>query len=349
MKLCLDALSLHEWETSLQTWIHVYNAYAIINIVGNKYRQWNINGEYNSHMDFDIRAFAQVVEKGNFTAAATELDLTPSAVSKLITRLENRLGVRLLNRTTRRLSLTTEGETFYLRVRDILAAIEDAEAEVSLAGQNPRGRLRINCMTGFAFHELARVLPRFIERYPEVSIELAATDRVVDLLAENADVGLRSGKIVDVSLVARKIAIFERGLYASPSYLERRGTPSTPDDLKDHLCIVRAGKPPYIWPFNINGQLTEVGISSRLVVDNAETALRLVLAGGGIARIADILVGEAVREGHLVTVLRGFHNPDPIPLSAVYPHGRHRMPKVRAFIDFLIEEFSNSPWRNSAA
>lgn len=298
-------------------------------------------------MDLDIRAFAQVVEKGNFSAAAADLGLTPSAISKLMTRLENRLGVRLLNRTTRRISLTTEGETFYVRVSEILAAIEDAEAEISKAGQSPRGRLRVNCMNGFAFHELARVLPKFSARYPDVTIELAITDRVVDLLSENVDIAIRSGKITDGSLVTRKIADIELGLYATPSYLEKRGIPETPEDLMQHDCVVRMGKPPYHWPFMINGNLTDVAINSHLVVDNAAAAFRIVMAGGGIFRAYDMLVGDAVRTGSIVQILTDFRVPEPSALSVVYPQGRHRLPKMRAFIDFLIDEFSQAPWRNS--
>ena len=300
-------------------------------------------------MDFDIRAFAQVVEKGNFSAAAADLDLTPSAISKLITRLENRLGVRLLNRTTRRISLTTEGETFYLRVNDILAAIKEAEAEISQAGQTPRGRLRINSMTGFAFHQLAPVLPKFSVRYPDVNVDLYVTDRVVDLLAENVDIAIRSGTISDTSLVARKIADIELGLYATPGYLQQRGIPSTPEDLKNHDCVVRMGKPPYRWPFMINGRVTEVAINSRVVVDNAEAAFRIVMAGGGIIRAYDMLVGDALRSGQVVPILTDYHAPEKRTLSVVYPHGRHRLPKIRAFIDFLLEEFSHAPWRNDLA
>ena len=333
-------------ESLLSIYLRAINAYVILGPTGHKYDLGNNTDEIGSQMDFDIRAFAQVVEKGNFSAAAADLDLTPSAISKLITRLENRLGVRLLNRTTRRISLTAEGETFYLRVSDILAAIADAEAEISQTGQTPRGRLRINCMTGFAFHQLAPVLPKFSACYPEVAIELAVTDRVVDLLSENVDIGIRSGTIADVSLVARKIADIELGLYATPGYLERRGIPNTPEDLINHDCVVRMGKPPYRWPFMINAQLTEVGIKPRFVVDNAEAAFRIVMAGGAIIRAYDMLVCDAVRAGHVVPVLTDFHAADPRPLSVVYPQGRHRMPKIRVFIDFLLDEFSQAPWRN---
>jgi DNA-binding transcriptional LysR family regulator len=177
-----------------------------------------------------------------------------------------------------------------------------------------------------------------------VRIEMAVTDRVVDLLAENADVGIRSGEIRDPNLVTRKIAEFERGLYATPEYLARKEAPRSPADLQHHDCVVHGSKPPHRWPFSIDGQLTEIDVPSRMVVDNAETALRIALAGGGITRVANMLVGETVRKGSLVPVLRDFHAHDPVVLSAVYPHGRHRMPKVRAFLDFLIDRFALAPW-----
>jgi len=172
----------------------------------------------------DVRAFVQVVERGGFAAASKDLGVTASAVSKLITRLEDRLGVRLLHRTTRRLALTPEGEIYHLRARDILAAIDDAEAEVSRAGQLPRGRLRVSCVTAFAFHQLTPALPHFLARFPDITLELGVTDRVVDLLAENADVGIRSGSIDDGSLVARKIAEITRGL-AAALYVCRQKAP----------------------------------------------------------------------------------------------------------------------------
>ena len=298
----------------------------------------------------DMRVFARVVERGGFTAASEELGLTPSAVSKLITRLEDRLGVRLLHRTTRRISLTPEGETFHLRARDILAAIEDAETEVSRAGQRPRGRLRVTCVTAFALHQLAPALPAFVQRYPDVDVELAVTDRVVDLLAENADVGIRTGPVSDASLVGRKITEVERGLFASPAYLARRGTPRTPDELRGHDCIILSLIPSsHRWLFQDDGQVRGIDITSRLVVDSAEAALQLAIAGGGITRVGDMLVGDAVREGKLKPILVGSHVAERVPLTAVYPQGRHRMPKVRAFLDFLVDNFAHAPWRDGYA
>lgn len=294
-------------------------------------------------MDSDIATFVRVVERGSFKAAADDVGLTPSAVSKLVTRLEGRLGARLLYRTTRRLALTPEGEVFYKRACDIVDAIDEAMSEVAQAG-SPRGQLRINCAVGFAYHQLSRVLPDFINRYPEIDVVLAVTDRVVDLLTENADVGIRSGVVTDQSLVARRFATLERRLYAAPDYLARRGVPQSPEDLKDHDCIVLGNRPPYRWPFYKDGSVQEVDITSRLVVNNAEAAFRIMLAGGGIARIADVIVDDAVRRQLLVPVLDDVSHPEPTPLSAVYPHGRFRSSRVRVFIDFLIEQFSETPW-----
>jgi DNA-binding transcriptional LysR family regulator len=294
----------------------------------------------------DLRAFVRVIEQGGFAAASNDLGITPSAVSKLITRLEDRLGVRLLHRTTRRLSLTPEGETYHLRARDILSAIEDAEAEVSRTGQQPRGRLRVNCVPAFALNQLVPVLSDFLTTYPEIELELALTDHMVDLLAENADVAIRVGRVNDPSLVTRKIGDIARGLFASPEYLARRGTPHKPEHLCDHDCIVLKTLPsPLRWQFGGAGRESFVDIRSRVLVDSGEAALRLAIAGCGITRLADLMASEAIRKGQLKSVLAETYVAEPVPLSAVYPQGRHRMPKVRAFLDFLVEHFSHAPWR----
>ena len=296
----------------------------------------------------DMRAFARVVERGSFSAAAEEIGITPSAVSKLVTRLEDRLGVRLFHRTTRRLALTPEGETYHLRARDILAAIEDAEAEVAQGGRTPQGKLRVNSIVPFVLRQLAPALPDFVARYPKIEVEIASTDRIVDLLAENADVAIRSGVIDDPSLVVRKIAHLERGIFAAPSYLARRGTPRSPDELTDHECIrfsTLAGH----WLFRLDGQEKVFEAPNRITVDSSEAAFQLALGGIGIIRIADLVVGHAVREGRLVQLLADCHVVEPVQLSAVYPLGRHRMPKVRAFIDFLVERFAHAPWRQGLA
>jgi len=296
-------------------------------------------------MNAELRAYVKVVDRGNFSASAIDLGLTPSAMSKLISRLEDRLGVRLLHRTTRRLSMTAEGETFYLRAREILLAIEDAESEVSQAGSKPKGKLRVNCVTGFAYNVLAFHLPTFMALYPDVQLELAATDRVVDLLADNADIGIRTGIIEDPGIITRQFSEFERMIYSSTAYLERRGIPRTPSELSEHDCITLGNRQqPVRWPFLVNGIEVDVPVKGRITADNAETALRIIMAGGGVARMANMQVLKAVHKGWVVPILIDYHLPKPVPLSAVYQPGRHRMPKVRAFLDFLISEFSQPAW-----
>ena len=293
----------------------------------------------------DLRVFVRVMDLGSFSAAAIDLGLTPSAVSKLISRLEDRLGARLLARSTRRLTLTPEGEGFLARARRIVADIEEAEAEVARARGAPRGKLRINSGTAFGLHQLAPALGDFLARYPEIDVELSLTDRLVDLVEEQADVALRTGPLPEGAYVQRKIADLQRVICASPSYLARRGTPRTAADLKDHDCVVVSTPGLSRWPFKGRGGVDVVDVHPRLVTDDAVAALRLALAGAGIVRLADVVVGESLRKGDLVALLGDVHHVEPFPLAAVYPAGRNRLPRVAVFIDFLIERFAHAPWR----
>ena len=296
---------------------------------------------------WDMRAFVRVVEHQSFSAAATFLGLTPSAVSKLVSRLEDRLGVRLLHRTTRRLALTSEGEVYFARARQILSDIEEVEAEVARSRGAPRGRLHVNTSIAFAVHQLGPALPEFLERYPDINVELSIADRVVDLVTDHADVTIRNGRIVDMALSARKIAEFERVICAAPSYLTRHGMPRTPADLANHLCIVMATTLSR-WPFRTREGINHVEITPRVTTDNGEAALRLALDGAGIVRLSDMMLGGPVSRGLLVPLLTDVHYAEPLPVSALYLTGRHRLPKVRVFLDFLIERFSSAPWRIKA-
>jgi DNA-binding transcriptional LysR family regulator len=293
---------------------------------------------------WDMRTFVSVVEHQSFSAAATVLGLTPSAVSKLVSRLEDRLGVRLLHRTTRRLALTSEGELYFGRARHILSDIDEAEVEVARSRGSPRGRLHVNTSIAFSVHQLAPALPEFLARYPDIQVDLSITDRVVDLVEEHADVTIRNGRIADMALAARKIGDFERVICAAPSYLSRYGVPRTPADLSKHVCIIMKTTPSR-WPFRKRDGIDHVEITPRVTTDNGEAALRLALEGAGIVRLSDMMVGTPVRGGLLVPLLTDIHHTEPLPVSALYLAGRHRLPKVRVFLEFLVKQFGSAPWR----
>jgi DNA-binding transcriptional LysR family regulator len=294
---------------------------------------------------FDLRVFVRVIDRGSFSSAAKDLKITPSAVSKLVSRLEDRLGVRLLERSTRRLVLTPEGETFLARARRIVADIDEAEAEVMQARGVPRGKLRINSGTAFGLHQLAPALADFLARYPEIELELSITDRLVDLIEEQADIAVRSGHIPEGPFVQRKIADLQRVICAAPSYLKRRGAPKVAADLKQHDCIVVVGPGLNRWPFKTRTGIDVVEVRPRVSTDDAEAALRLAIEGAGIIRLSDVIVGEPLRAGELTALLTDSHHVEPFPLAAIYPAGRQRLPRVAVFIEFLIERFGHAPWR----
>jgi len=293
-----------------------------------------------------MTAFVRTVERGGFSLAARELGLTPSAVSKLVTRLEDRLGVRLLNRTTRKLALTPEGEAYFHRSQRIIADIVEAENEVARFRAKPRGVLRINVGTAFGTHQLSPALPAFLARYPEMQVELTITDRVVDLLDEGADLGIRLGSLVDSSLVARRICELERVICASPAYLKRHGTPRHPEELLRHNCLSVAYAPNLRrWPFMTAEGVRHIEAAGNVSANNADTLLQLACLGVGIIRLSDAIVGAAIGDGRLVPLLEDVHHREPLPLHAVYPQGRHRSPRVAAMVDFLVERFADAPWR----
>jgi DNA-binding transcriptional LysR family regulator len=294
----------------------------------------------------DMMAFVRAVELGGFSVAAREMGLTPSAISKLVTRLEDRLGVRLLNRTTRRLALTPEGEAYFHRSQRILADIDEAENEVAKFRAQPKGLLRINVGTAFGMHQLAPALPEFLARHPEMQVELTLTDRVVDLIEEGADLGIRLGTLHDSSLVARRICEVERVVCASPAYLKKHGVPKRPRDLLAHNCLNMAHAPTLRrWPFDGAEGVELVEVAGNASATSADALLQLAVLGLGIIRLSDVIVGAAIRDARLVPVLEEVHHREPLPLHAVYPQGRHRSPRVAAMIDFLVERFAAAPWR----
>jgi len=296
-----------------------------------------------------MTAFVRSVDGGGFSAAARELGLTPSALSKLVTRLEDRLGARLLQRTTRRLQLTPEGEAFYVRSRRILADMDEAEAEVVEAGVRPTGLLRLHCGSAFGMHQLAPAIPLFLERHPGVELDITISDEPLVGLGEGVDLAIRIGPLDESSMVARRICNLERVICAAPSYLERCGVPRTPDDLQHHNCLWITSLPVLRrWPFDTDDGIRVVHIDGNVVANNAETVLQLAMAGVGITRLTDVIVGDAIRRGELVPILSDWHHVEPVPLYATYPSGRNLSPKIRAMVDFLVEQFGPAPWRRVA-
>lgn len=296
----------------------------------------------------EMTAFVRAVETGGFSSAARGLGLTPSALSKLVTRLEDRLGARLLHRTTRRLQLTAEGEAFYARARPILMAMDEAEAEVTQAASSPRGLLRLHCGSAFGMHQLTPAIPRFQERHPEVNLDIIISDQPPGLTDERIDLAIRIGPLDESSMVARRICNLERIICASPAYLQRCGTPRTPDDLQRHNCLSITSLPALRrWPFDTDDGIRVVHVGGNVSANNAETVLQLAMAGVGITRLTDVVVGEAIRSGKLVPILTDWNHVEPVPLFATYPSGRNLSPKVRAMVDFLVAEFGSAPWRRA--
>jgi len=298
----------------------------------------------------EMTAFVRSVDDGGFSAAARELGLTPSALSKLVTRLEDRLGARLLQRTTRRLQLTPEGEAFYVRSRRILADMDEAEAEVVAAGVRPTGLLRLHCGSAFGMHQLAPAIPLFLERYAGVELDITISDEPLVGLGEGVDLAIRIGALDESSMVARRICNLERVICAAPSYLERCGTPRTPDELQQHNCLWITSLPVLRrWPFDTDDGIRVVHIDGNVVANNAETVLQLAMAGVGITRLTDVIVGDAIGRGELIPILSEWHHVEPVPLYATYPSGRNLSPKIRVMVDFLVEQFGSAPWRRVAA
>ena len=296
----------------------------------------------------DIAVFVQVVESGSFTAAAERLDISKSVVSKYVTRLEDYLGARLLNRTTRRLSLTEVGRVFYDRSRKGLADIEDAQLEVSRLQAEPRGTLRINVPMSFGILHVAPALPEFQRQYPDLTVDMNLDDRKVDVIEEGFDVSVRISELPDSSLVARRIAPCRHTVVASPSYLEQHGTPRSPEDLHDHNIITyRYQQFANKWHFQSKDTKSiSVDVSGSLIMNNSLAIRESIREGIGITRTPTFVVGKDVQEGRLVKVLTGYETLE-VEIFLVYPQRRHLAPKVRAFVDFMAERISETPYWDS--
>ena len=292
----------------------------------------------------EMETFVRVVESGSFSSAARDLHMTPSAVSKMIGRLEDRLGVRLLSRTTRKLSLTEEGRVFYQRITPILSEVAEAEETVSLSTAEARGVLKVNASTAFGQYQIVPLIPAMLERYPSLQVELTMTDSIVNLVEEGFDVSIRIGNLTDSSLIARKLGIANRVVVASPAYLERHGVPKCPVDLEQHQCL-KLSIPTSMnkWEFVLADGPRTVEVSGRFEADNAIALHEAALAGLGLFRAATFVVGDDIKAGRLVQVLQEFEISGDPGIFVVWPHNRNLSAKVRAFVDTLVDAFSPVP------
>lgn len=294
----------------------------------------------------DMRTFVSVVENQSFAAAAAQLGVVKSAVSRRVSDLEARLGVRLLNRTTRQFSLTEAGAAFHDRCVALLAAVEEAEEEASQGASRVAGRLRISGPMSFGVHCLAPDIGEFLERHPGLEIDLDLNDRIIDLIREGFDLAVRISRLKDSTLVARRIAPIRHAFCASPAYLERFGVPAAPDELKAHkgLMYSNVDSRSY-WQVRDprTGALRSVDVPCALRVNNGDAMREAAIAGFGIVVLPTFIVHRAVRAGDLRVFLTEYE-PPPIALHAVYPATRHVPARVRALIDFLVARFGSAPY-----
>ncbi|NLS16554.1 LysR family transcriptional regulator [Rhizobium sp. P40RR-XXII] len=288
----------------------------------------------------EMDVFVQVAALRSFSAAGRKLRLSPSAISKLVTRLENRLGARLLVRTTRSLQLTPEGEVYFERAQAILADIHETERMVAAGGTAvPRGRLRVSASVAFGVRCLVPIVPDFLQCFPEIELDISLTDSVIDIVGERADVAIRVGSLRDSSLKARKLLDSRRIIVASPAYIGRNGLPATPDELDRHNCLTFNFRPTAEdWPFRdpLTGSHFVKLVRGNFQANNGPTVRSLCLEGIGLARVGQFHVQPDLDAGRLVPVLDDF-NPDDIEhIHAVYAGHEHLAARIRAFIDFLV-------------
>jgi LysR family transcriptional regulator for bpeEF and oprC len=290
----------------------------------------------------EMRVFCAVVDKGSFVGAADQLDMSKSAVTAHVADLEKRLSVRLLQRTTRRLNLTEDGAAYLEHCRRVIADVDETINTLSKGRAIPRGRLRVDSVPTIGVQYIMPALPRFTEQYPEVEVVLTLNDQLVDLLAESVDVAIRVGELTDSSFVARRVFEDRYVLCAAPNYLERFGTPQTPDDLPQHKCLAMylqtAGR---IWPwvFEKDGEHREWTPNSRISTSSLEALIPAAIAGAGIVYISQGVIGRALASRQLVPILTDWTRKDRLPVSVVYPHNRHLSAKTRAFADFVAGLF----------
>lgn len=294
----------------------------------------------------ELLVFVRIVETGNLSTAARALGLSPSAVSKLVGRLEDRLGARLLQRTSRAVTPTAEGDVYYEMARRAIEAADAADDAIAAPGVRTAGTLRVQTNLTFAKHQLVPVLPEFLARNTRVKFEFLLTPDPLDMLEHRLDVAIRLGPQRDSSLIARRIATTRRVICASPGYLAVHGLPRRPADLQQHNCLnFTRESPAYVpWMVTERTRVHEVSVGGCVEANQGEMLLALALAGVGIARLAEFHVAESIRTGALVRLLPGFQDETVDPIYALYSSRRNLSARVRAFIDFLEARFRRPVW-----
>lgn len=290
-----------------------------------------------------MRTYGAVVSTGSFTAAADRLGISKALASKYIGQLEEHLGVRLLNRTTRKLYVTEAGRAYYQRCRQLLDDLDELEAAIKDQQDAPQGRLVVAAPTAFGEMYLTRAVADYLIEQPRVSVDLVLADRYVSIVDEGFDLAVRIGELSDSSLIARRLAPARTVLCATPGYLKRAGTPLHPEDLESHSCIIDTNIPNEdSWPFQQQGQRFNVKVKGRFHVNNAVAVREMMLSDQGIGLCPTHVVGEDLRHGRLKVLLQEYEAFN-YGIYAVYPHNRHLAAKVRTFVDFLIKRFGVTP------
>lgn len=289
----------------------------------------------------ELTIFAVVVDQGSFSNAARVLGLSPSAISRAIDRIEARLGVRLLHRTTRSLTLSAEGQAYLQAARRILKDLDDSEQQIADQG-SPRGLLRVSASLSHGRLHVVPLLPEFAALYPHIQVDISLTDTTIDISGGQADVAIRFGKLPDSNLTARKLGVVKRVVAASPDYLTRFGTPKRPEDLLDHNCLhFNFFRAESSWPFLVNNAVEWIPIKGSIEANNGETLAQLAVLGMGIVRLGEFLVVPNIETGRLIPILQDFNPGDAEDVHAIFVGGSHTPARVRAFVDFLAERLSN--------
>lgn len=291
-----------------------------------------------------MRVFTAVVDAGSFIGAAEKLELSRGMATRYLSQLEAHLGVRLLNRSTRRLSLTEAGNDYYQRAVQVLGMVEEAESSVAQQAARPRGTLRVTSSVAFGIHHLGWAITEYLQKYPDVQIDVTLNDRIVDLIEEGFDLAIRVAADIDPGLIARKITYARIVACASPGYLRQHGVPAAPDDLAGHNCLSYVyGHPDNEWRFRRRGVERAVRVTGNLRGNNGDILLNAAIEGLGVILHPTFLAYAALREKKLVRILDDWETDD-LGVYAVYPNRKFLPPKVRSFIDFLAERLGPEPY-----